>query len=174
LLTTILADAINLGLTKMAESCTGASYANFPGFRYGTSAMRLMEPHWPISSMLNCDNRLLSCGGDGTTSSSDGQRFKAGGRAESTGHINPKYGAELGKLFYTHISDQYAPFHSKVVNVGVHDSTYVLDGLLHHESDLRIEEHYTDTAGFTDHVFALMHLLGFRFLHLALVFGLTP
>ena len=26
-----------------------------------------------------------------------------------------------------------------------------------------IEEHYTDTAGFTDHVFALCHLLGFRF-----------
>jgi TnpA family transposase len=49
-----------------------------------------------------------------------------------------------------------------VVNVGVRDSTYVLDGLLYHESDLRIEEHYTDTAGFTDHVFALMHLLGFR------------
>ncbi|MDD8534588.1 Tn3 family transposase, partial [Escherichia coli] len=42
----------------------------------------------------------------------------------------------------------------------VRDSTYVLDGLLYHESDLRIEEHYTDTAGFTDHVFALMHLLG--------------
>ena len=52
---------------------------------------------------------------------------------------------------------------AKVVNVGVRDSTYVLDGLLYHESDLRIEEHYTDTAGFTDHVFALMHLLGFRF-----------
>ncbi len=43
------------------------------------------------------------------------------------------------------------------------ESTYVLDRLLHHESDLRIEEHCTDTAGFTDHVFALMHLLGFRF-----------
>ena len=40
---------------------------------------------------------------------------------------------------------------------------YVLDGLLYHESDLRIVEHYTDTAGFTDHVFALMNLLGFRF-----------
>jgi TnpA family transposase len=47
--------------------------------------------------------------------------------------------------------------------VGVRDSTYVLDGLLYHESDLRIEEHYTDTAGFTDHVFGLMQLLGFRF-----------
>ena len=45
----------------------------------------------------------------------------------------------------------------------VRDATHVLDGLLYHESDLRIEEHYTDTTGFTDHVFALMHLLGFRF-----------
>lgn len=50
-----------------------------------------------------------------------------------------------------------------MVNVGVRDSTYVLDDLLYHESDLRIEEHYTDTAGFTDHVFALMNLLEFRF-----------
>ncbi len=56
-----------------------------------------------------------------------------------------------------------APFSTRVVNVGVRDSTYVLDGLLYHESDLRIEEHYTDTVSFTDHVFALMHLLGFRF-----------
>ena len=39
----------------------------------------------------------------------------------------------------------------------------MLDGLLYHESDLEIREHYTDTAGFTDHVFALMHLLGFAF-----------
>lgn len=45
----------------------------------------------------------------------------------------------------------------------VRDSTHVLDCLLYHESDLEITEHYTDTAGFTEHVFALMHLLGFAF-----------
>lgn len=44
--------------------------------------------------------------GDGTSSSSDGQRFRAGGRAETTGHINPKDGTEPGRMFYTHISDQ--------------------------------------------------------------------
>ncbi len=66
--------------------------------------------------------------GDGTTSSSDGQNFRTGSKAESTGHINPKYGSSPGRTFYTHISDQYAPFHTKVVNVGVRDSTYVLDG----------------------------------------------
>jgi TnpA family transposase len=69
----------------------------------------------------------------------------------------------LRVTFYTHISDRYAPFHTKVINTTVRDATHVLDGLLYHESDLRIEEHYTDTAGFTDHVFGLCHLLGFRF-----------
>jgi len=39
----------------------------------------------------------------------------------------------------------------------------VLDGLLYHDTDLEIIEHYTDTAGFTEHVFALMHLPEFDF-----------
>ncbi|WP_075790634.1 Tn3 family transposase [Massilia putida] len=163
LLSAILADAINLGLTKMAESSPGATYAKLSWLQ----AWHIRDETYSASlaELVNAQLRHSFAGhwGDGTTSSSDGQRFRTGGRAESTGHINPKYGAEPGKLFYTHISDQYAPFSTKVVNVAVRDSTYVLDGLLYHESDLRIEEHYTDTAGFTDHVFALMHLLGFRF-----------
>lgn len=47
----------------------------------------------------------------------------------------------------TFSTNQYVPFSTRVVNVGVRDSTYVLDGLLYHESDLRIEEHFSDTAG---------------------------
>jgi TnpA family transposase len=96
-------------------------------------------------------------------SSSDGQYFRAGDRGEAAGQINAHYGGDPGVLFYTHVSDQYAPFHTQVINATVREATYVLDGLLYHESDLRIEEHYTDTAGFTDQLFALMHLLGFRF-----------
>ena len=163
LLTTILADAINLGLTKMAESCPGND------LRQARLAASLAYPRrnlfTALAEVVNAQFRHPFAGhwGDGTTSSSDGQNFRTASKAESTGHINPKYGSSPGRTFYTHISDQYAPFHTKVVNVGVRDSTYVLDGLLYHESDLRIEEHYTDTAGFTDHVFALMHLLGFRF-----------
>ena len=163
LLTAILADGINLGLTKMAESCPGTTYAKLSWLQ----AWHIRDETYSaaLAELVNAQFGQPFAGnwGDGTTSSSDGQRFRVGGKAESTGHINPKYGAEPGRLFYTHISDQYAPFSAKVVNVGIRDSTYVLDGLLYHESDLRIEEHYTDTAGFTDHVFALMHLLGFRF-----------
>ncbi len=163
LLSAILADAINLGLTKMADSSRGAAYARLSWLQ----AWQIRDETYSagLADLVNAQFRhaFAEHWGDGTTSSSDGQRFRAGGRAESTGHVNPRYGSEPGRLFYTHISDQYAPFSTKVVNVGVRDSTYVLDGLLYHESDLRIEEHYTDTAGFTDHVFALMHLLGFRF-----------
>jgi TnpA family transposase len=162
-LTTILADAINLGLTKMAESSPGTSYAKLSWLQ----AWHVRDDTYSqaLAELVNaqCRHPFAEHWGDGTTSSSDGQRFRASGKAESTGHINPKYGSEPGRMFYTHISDQYAPFSTKVVNVGIRDSTYVLDGLLYHESDLRIEEHYTDTAGFTDHVFALMHFLGFRF-----------
>ncbi len=66
-------------------------------------------------------------------------------------------------MFYTHISDQYSPFRTQLIHTNTRDATYVLDGLLYHESDLNIEEHYKNTAGFTDHVFGLCHLLGFRF-----------
>lgn len=163
LLTAILADGINLGLTKMAESCPGTTYAKLSWLQ----AWHIRDETYStaLAELVNAQSRQSLAGhwGDGTTSSSDGQRFKAGGRAQSTGHVNPKYGTEPGRMFYTHISDQYSPFSAKVVNVGVRDSTYVLDGLLYHEADLRIEEHYTDTNGFTDHVFGLMHLLGFRF-----------
>lgn len=46
---------------------------------------------------------------NGSTPSSDGQRSRSGGRAESTGRINVKYGVEPGKMIYTHIADNYAP-----------------------------------------------------------------
>jgi len=43
------------------------------------------------------------------------------------------------------------------------EALYVIDALCHHESDLHIREHYTDTGGSTEQVFALASLLGFRF-----------
>ena len=163
LMTAILADAINLGLTKMAESCPGTTYAKLAWLQ----AWHIRDETYSaaLAELVNAQfqHPFAETWGDGTTSSSDGQRFRAGSYAERSGNINPKYGSEPGVQFYTHISDQYAPFHTKVITVGVRDATYVLDGLLYHESDLRIEEHYTDTSGFTDHVFALMHLLGYRF-----------
>ncbi|MGL6129055.1 Tn3 family transposase, partial [Chryseobacterium artocarpi] len=163
LLTVILSDAINLGLRKMSEASPGTSYAKLSWLQ----AWYIRDETYSVALAeiinIQSSHSFSSYWGEGKTSSSDGQRFATGSYAQRTGNINPKYGSSPGVQFYTHISDQYAPFHTKVINVGVRDATYVLDGLLYHESDVQIEEHYTDTSGFTDHVFALMQLLGFKF-----------
>jgi TnpA family transposase len=62
-------------------------------------------------------------GGSVPKGDSDGQRFRAGGRCEASGQINARYGGEPGVLFYTHLSDQYAPFHTQVINATVRDAT---------------------------------------------------
>jgi hypothetical protein len=163
LLTAILADATNLGIGKMAESCPGTSPAKLSWL----AAWHIRDETYSkaLAEIVNHHHRVPFAAhwGEGTTSSSDGQRYRAGSHGEAAGRVDAKYGNEPSVTFYTHVSDQYAPFHTKVINTTVRDATHVLDGLLYHECDLRIEEHYTDTAGFTDHVFSLCHLLGFRF-----------
>jgi len=163
LLTVVLADGINLGLSKMAEACSTMSYTKLSWL----AAWFIRDETYTkaLAELVNAQHRqpLARVWGEGTTSSSDGQRYQAGGKGEPTGQTNLKYGTDPSIMIYTHISDRYAPFYSRIINANIRDATYVLDGLLYHESDLRIEEHYTDTAGFTDHVFGLCHLLGYRF-----------
>jgi TnpA family transposase len=108
-------------------------------------------------------SRLPPLWGEGDTSSSDGQFFRAGGHGEARADHNAHYGSEPGTKFYTHVSDRFAPFYTKVIAANASEAAHVLDGLLHYESSLVIREHYTDTGGATEHVFGLCHLLAFRF-----------
>lgn len=163
LLTAILADGINLGLVKMADACPGISYDQLAWVSdwyirdetYSKARDEIVDFHHqhPFSSYF----------GDGTTSSSDGQFFRAGSQAGPTAQVNAKYGSDSGVKFYTHISDQYSPFYVKVISSIESEAPHIIDGLLYHETELKIEEHYTDTAGFVDHIFAMCHMLGFRF-----------
>ncbi|MGK9171046.1 transposase [Inquilinus limosus] len=65
--------------------------------------------------------------------------------------------------FYTHVSDQHGSYQSVVISSTGSEAPYVLDGLMRHGTALKISEHYTDTGGASDHIFALSHMLGFRF-----------
>ena len=163
LLTVILADGINLGLTRMADSCRGASIRQLAHLHdwhiseaaYGEALGRLIDAHRAMP--------LAGLWGSGISSSSDGQQFHAGGRGAAISDINARNGNEPGVSFYTHISDQYDPFGSRVIAATAGEAPYVLDGLLYHQTGLSIEEHYTDTGGASDHVFGLMPFFGYRF-----------
>ncbi|GGN45378.1 Tn3 family transposase [Deinococcus daejeonensis] len=165
LLTALLAEGLNLGMTKMAEAVTDPDITARRLMYLGDWYLRDETYKAALAEVVNFQNTqpLAAYWGDGTTSSSDGQRFPVGGHGRKFGHLNAKYGREPGILFYTHVSDQYAPFHTKAITANVRDALHVLDGLLYHQSRLEIQEHYTDTAGFTDQVFGMCQLLGFRF-----------
>ena len=77
--------------------------------------------------------------GRGTTSSSDAQFFRAGGQGEVRGRNNLHYGQDPGVKFYTHLSDQFGPYHTNVIAASAHEAPHVLDGLLYHESCLVID-----------------------------------
>src|SRR3546814_3591159 len=61
------------------------------------------------------------------------------------------------------VSDQYAPFATQVIPATVSEAPYILDGLLMNDAGRRVRQHFADTGGFTDHVFAACALLGYRF-----------
>jgi TnpA family transposase len=101
--------------------------------------------------------------GAGKTASSDGQFFSAGGAGEAMNLVNAKYGTEPGIKAYSHVSDQFAPFAVQTIPATASEALYILDGLLTSDAGRRVREHYADTGGFTDHVFALCAILGFTF-----------
>ena len=119
---------------------------------------------------LRCDNTKLVnfhhkqwlCGywGNGTLSSSDGQRFPTSGNIRNAKAIPKYFGYGKGVTFYSYVSDQYSQYGGKVIATTERDATYVLDEALANETDLEIMEHTTDTHGYTDLLFALFNLVG--------------
>jgi TnpA family transposase len=101
--------------------------------------------------------------GEGLSSSSDGQYFAATEQGEAMNLVNSKYGNTPGLKAYSHVSDQYAPFATQVIPATVSEAPYILDGLLMTDAGRRIRLHFSDTGGFTDHVFATCAGLGFQF-----------
>ena len=66
-------------------------------------------------------------------------------------------------LLDSEISDQLSEFYLIIIPNNLRESTFVLDGLLNNETDLNPQQHFTDEHGYTENVFALASLLGFRF-----------
>ena len=65
--------------------------------------------------------------------------------------------------FYSFVADNDAPFYSRPIECTDRDAPFVLDGVLSHESELDLEEHYTDTHGYTEINFAAFAMVGMRF-----------
>src|SRR5581483_5889488 len=164
LLACLIAEGCNLGLSDMAVACPGLSvdqleevYATY--IREDTLAQA-------TATLVNFQMQqpLAAAWGQGTTSSSDARVYGVPVRALNA-TFHPKYFASAGRGIdvYTHISDLWIPFYTQVITCHVRQAPYILDGLLYHATHLEPREHYTDTHGYTELIFAVCHLLGIRF-----------
>lgn len=158
----LLAQAGNFGLAQMAEN----AYIPYHQLLwFNTWYIRENTLRAAFSAMVNYHHGLpLShTWGAGFLSSSDGQRFPVSSKVRIATPLPRYFGYGEGVTFYTWISDQLSQYGIKVSPSTIRDATYVLDEILNNETELPILEHTTDTAGFTDLIFALFDLLGLRF-----------
>jgi TnpA family transposase len=163
LMAAILAEATNMGLDRMAESSRGLTI-----YQLNLMIDRYVRPETyaaALAAVVDAQHGhpFAAVWGPGSTSSSDGQFFPAGGRGEAAAEYNARQGSEPGSVFYGFISDRFASYYSRVIAAAASEAPYVLDGLMHHESALEIHEHTTDTAGAVESVFAFAHAFGYRF-----------
>jgi TnpA family transposase len=163
LMAALLADGLNLGLTRMAEACTIASLSQLAW----TSDWHIREETYAsaLQCLVNQQQRepFAAHFGSGSASSSDGQFFQAAGLGRDAGRLNAHYGQRPGFKAYTHLSDRYGPFYTKLIAATASEVLHVLDALLYHQSEVLPRRHHTDGGGDSDHVFALCSLLGFQF-----------
>jgi TnpA family transposase len=160
-LAAVLALGCNIGPYTMAQLTRGVSYKQLK--RVSDWQMTDESQRSALADLVGAIAGLDTSAswGEGKTSASDGQRF-ALPRKVLQQTYSTKF-SDFALKFYTFVADNYAPFYSTPIECTDRDAAFVLDGLLYNESDLDLEEHYTDTHGYTEINFAAFAMLGRRF-----------
>ncbi|OGT42675.1 MAG: hypothetical protein A3F13_04000 [Gammaproteobacteria bacterium RIFCSPHIGHO2_12_FULL_40_19] len=158
ILVAVMAHGCFIGPYTMARLTQGVTYEqirNITDWQLTEDAQRLA-----LANIVNAISKLdiSKQWGEGKTSTSDGQRFEYKRKS-----LRQTYSTKFGDYaleFYTFVADNYAPYYSTPIECTERDAPYVLDGVLYNESDLNIEEHYTDTHGFMEINFTAFAMIG--------------
>ena len=160
-LAAVMAYGCNLGVYTMAQLTSDVTYEQLK--RIGDWQLTEEAQRSALAELVNAiaDLDNSSRWGEGRTAASDGQRFSLARRV-----LQQTYSTRFSDFtleFYTFVADNYARFYSLPIECTYRDAAFVLDGLLYNESEHEIEEHYTDTHGYTEINFAAFAMLGLRF-----------
>jgi len=165
LLATLIAHGTNLGLAAMSHSVDSLTADALQD----TSRWFLRDATLKAANAVLVDHhhglKLSGVWGDGSRSSSDGQRFVVE-RDSLLGSVYPRYFGYYDRALqlYTHTSDQHSVYATQAISCTPREAGYVLGGILDNDTALDILEHTSDTHGFTEHLFGLCALLGIAFM----------
>lgn len=160
----LLAEACNIGLSPLV--------------REGEPALTRARLHWVQQNYIRAETLtaanarlvkaqseipLVKLWGGGEVASADGIRFRVPLNT-FTADFNKKYfNQSRGITYYNFVSDQFTGIHGIVVTGTLRDSLYILDGPLEQQTHLDPTEFMTDTAAYSDLIFGIFWLLGYRF-----------
>lgn len=106
---------------------------------------------------------LAHAWGGGDVASADGMRFVVPVKTVHAGP-NPKFfGTGRGATWYNLLSDQFTGLNAITVPGTLKDSLILLAVVLEQQTELRPTQILTDTGAYSDIVFGLFRLLGYRF-----------
>ncbi|MEQ1965148.1 Tn3 family transposase [Xenorhabdus khoisanae] len=166
---------ISLCAMVMAEACnTGPE----PFIRNDIAALKRDRLTWTDSHYIRDETirdanailvsaqagiSLAGLWGGGEVASTDGMRFVVPVRTVHAGP-NPKYfGKGRGVTWYNLISDQYSGLNDIVVPGTLRDSLVILAVVLEQQTEKMPSQIMTDTGAYSDIIFGLFRLLGYRF-----------
>lgn len=114
-----------------------------------------------VNAIFN--SRLPQIWGEGTTAcASDSKKFGSWDQNLMTEwHI--RYGGR-GVMIYWHVEKKSTCIYSQLKSCSSSEVTAMIEGLLRHCTDMKVEKNYVDSHGQSEVAFAFCHLLGFQLL----------
>ena len=94
--------------------------------------------------------------------SSDGQKFEVAVDSLNANYSFKYFGQGKGVSAVNFIDERHFLFHSTIISLSKREAAYVIDGVLHNDV-VKSDVHSTDTHGYTEVVFGVMHMLGFTY-----------
>jgi len=153
----------NIGIKRIAEATDGhpadteAALRRFRRLYFNRGALRraIIEV---VNKTLEVRDTMLW--GEGTTCTSDSKQFGSWNSNLMTEWHN-RYGGP-GVMVYWHVERKQLCIHSQLTTCSASEIAAMLQGLLHHDTDVEIEANVTDTHGASIIAFGFCELLGFK------------
>ncbi len=162
LLATLLAYSGNVGIARMARITKGQSQAIMENIAalYMQIGNTKRANDCILKKVDEIANYFIVAGLRHT--SSDGQKYNIDGCSLNANASYKYHGSGQGVSSYTFLDNRFAHFYAAVISSSEREACYVLDGMMHNHI-VKSDIHSTDTHGFTEAVFALMHMMGITF-----------
>jgi TnpA family transposase len=152
IIATIMAHGCNIGMFTMSRLVQNISYSrirSITDWQLTEDALRTALS-WVVNAISKLE--ISRNWGSGETSSSD-THLKFFKEKVISRHYSPRLG-DFALEFLTFIADNFAPFHSRAIECTEGEAPYCLDGFLYNESNLILNEHFTDTRAAATIIFS--------------------